>query len=408
MSDSEIYKIVIDDEFRSLIPPLTKEEYDGLEESILDRGCIDALLVWDKVDFINYGDFPEPVDLRTYILVDGHNRYEICKKHGIEYQVRLMDFDDRDEAMLWMMKNQLARRNLNDFQRIEITHKCEDAVRKKAKERQAEYYGNQHEGGLVEIFPEVQKGDNVKDVKGTSRDELGAMAGVSGKTYEHAVTVIESAPKPVVDATRKNDLSINAAYQVTRMEPEQQQEVADRIKKGEKAKDVVSDVQKRPHVSYNTGNNEWYTPEDYIAAAREVMGNIDLDPASSDIANKTVKADIYYTAETNGLDKPWSGNVWMNPPYAAELIKKFADKFVEELDNIKDCIILVNNATESMWFLKFITHANAVCFPRGRVRFLDPEGNPGAPLQGQAVIYRGKHIEKFIELFSEKGWCARL
>lgn len=165
---------------------------------------------------------------------------------------------------------------------------------------------------------------------------------------------------------------------------------------------------KRPHVSYNTGNNEWYTPEDYIAAAREVMGNIDLDPASSDIANKTVKANIYYTAETNGLDKPWSGNVWMNPPYAAELIKKFADKFVEELDNIKDCIILVNNATESMWFLKFITHANAVCFPRGRVRFLDPEGNPGAPLQGQAVIYRGKHVEKFIELFSEKGWCARL
>lgn len=373
--------IIIDKELRNLIPPLTAEEYAGLEESILQHGCMDALIVWGNT------------------LVDGHNRYEICEKHGVEYQTKNIDFEDRNEAKLWMMKNQLARRNLNDFQRIEITHKCEDAVREKAQERMSSGI-NQYTESPMEKFPQANKG--------TSRDELGSMAGVSGKTYEHAVTVLESAPEPVVQATRKNDLSINAAYQVTKMEPEQQQEVAERIEKGEKAKDVVADVQKRPHVSYNTGNNEWYTPQDYIVAAREVMGNIDLDPASSEIANRTVGADIYYTAETNGLDKPWKGNVWMNPPYAAELIKQFADKFVEELDNIQECMILVNNATESMWFLKFITHANAVCFPRGRVRFLDPEGNPGAPLQGQAVIYRGKHTEKFIKLFSEKGWCARL
>ncbi len=232
------------------------------------------------------------------------------------------------------------------------------------------------------------------------------MAGVSGKTYEHAVAVMEEAPEPVVEATRRNDLSINAAYQVTRMEPEQQREVAERIEWGETPKEVVSDVQKRPHVAFNSGNNEWYTPADYIEAARDVMGGIDLDPASSDVANEVVKADVYFTAETNGLDKPWYGNVWMNPPYASDLIGRFVDKLIAELPEIEQAIVLVNNATETEWFNKLVAKASAVCFPRSRVKFYMPDGKTGAPLQGQAVIYFGEHKERFAEVFSGKGWCA--
>ena len=332
--------IVIDKEFKSLIPPLTAEEYAGLEESILQEGCRDALIVW--------GD----------TLIDGHNRYEICTKHNIPFETVEMFFPSRDDVKLWMMRNQLSRRNLNDFQRIEITHKCEDAVKAKAKERQSEYYGNQYDG-LMEKFPEVQTS--------TARDELGAMAGVSGKTYEHAVTVLETAPAPIIEATRQEALSINAAYQVTKMEPEQQEEIAQRIEHGETPKEVVSEVRNRPHVANNSGNNEWYTPADYIEAAREVMGSIDIDPASNDIAQETVKAAVYYTAETNGLDKEWRGNVWMNPPYASDLIGKFIDKLVAELPNIEQAIVLVNNATETEWFNKLIPRASAVCFPRSRV-----------------------------------------
>ena len=131
------------------------------------------------------------------------------------------------------MKNQLSRRNLNDFQRIEVTHKCEDAVRAKARERQLSGL-IQNEASVPEKLPE-------REIKGDSRDELGAMAGVSGKTYEHAVEVIKKAPEPVVQATRNDKLSINAAYEVTKMPEAEQTEVAERIEQGEKPKDVVAD-----------------------------------------------------------------------------------------------------------------------------------------------------------------------
>ncbi len=87
-----------------------------------------------------------------------------------------------------------ARRNLNDFQRSEIVHKCENAVKAKAKERQI-----RKPVSVMEKFPEQKEF--------VARDELGKMAGTSGKTYEHAVTVLEKASEPVVQATRQNDLT---------------------------------------------------------------------------------------------------------------------------------------------------------------------------------------------------------
>lgn len=68
---------------------------------------------------------------------------------------------------------------------------------------------------------------------------------------------------------------------------------------------------KQPHVSHNSGENEWYTPAEFIEAARRVMGEIDLDPASSDIAQETVKANKYYTIDDDGLEQEWSGRVWI-------------------------------------------------------------------------------------------------
>lgn len=170
----------------------------------------------------------------------------------------------------------------------------------------------------------------------------------------------------------------------------------------------VLEMVRKPHVAFNSGNNEWYTPSEYIEAARAVMGEINLDPASSEIANKTVKADHIYTVEDNGLEKPWFGNVWLNPPYASDLIGKFAEKVVNELGNIKQAIVLVNNATETEWFYGMVTNATAVCFPKSRVKFYTPDGKTGAPLQGQAVIYFGEYVNRFINVFDEKGWCARL
>jgi phage N-6-adenine-methyltransferase len=165
---------------------------------------------------------------------------------------------------------------------------------------------------------------------------------------------------------------------------------------------------RRAHVSNNSGNNEWYTPPEYLEAARVVMGGIDLDPATSEVANRAVGAARFFTEESNGLKQPWSGRVWMNPPYAQPLISQFCERVATayESEEIEAAIVLVNNGTETRWGQRLLGVATAVCFPSGRIRFLDPEGNPvGAPLQGQMVAYLGDNPHGFAEVFGELGIC---
>ena len=251
----------IDKEFADLIPPLTEEEYKGLEQSILAEGCRDALVVWNNT------------------LVDGHNRYKICTEHNIAYLTVTKDFEDRNAAMLWMMNNQLSRRNLNDFQRVEIVRKCENAVKAQAEKRML--------AGKSDPMP--------KSAQGTSRDILANMAGVGHSTYEHAATVIDKAPEAVTNAVRKNELSINAGYEVTKMKPEQQNEISQRIKQGEKPKDVVADVRTRSGISPKTFERAVVVietaPEELKTELRE--GNITINQAYNQIkrAEKLAKRE---------------------------------------------------------------------------------------------------------------------
>lgn len=161
-----------------------------------------------------------------------------------------------------------------------------------------------------------------------------------------------------------------------------------------------------PHVSHNSGENEWYTPPEFIESARSVMGGIDCDPASSAIANRAVKAETYYTEKQNGLTHKWNGCVWMNPPYAQPLCSQFCAAVTEKYKSgeIKQACVLVNNATETIWFQQMLEMAAAVCFLKGRVKFVDTQGNPaGAPLQGQAVLYFGSKDKKFSTEFAAFG-----
>jgi ParB family chromosome partitioning protein len=156
------------------------------------------------------------------------------------------------------------------------------------------------------------------------------------------------------------------------------------------------------HVSLNSGENEWYTPPEYIEAARQAMGSIDLDPASCETAQANVRAKRYFDIEDNGLEKPWTGNVWLNPPYSKDLIGLFADKVTREC--FDQAVVLVNNATDTGWFHALASVASAACFFRGRIKFLDKTGTPAnTPVQGQVAIYVGPNVHGFSKAFSPLG-----
>lgn len=163
---------------------------------------------------------------------------------------------------------------------------------------------------------------------------------------------------------------------------------------------------KKPHVVFNSGNNEWYTPKEIIDAAREVMGSIDLDPASSEIANKTVCAEKFYTIDSDGLTKDWHGRIWLNPPYARGMVGKFIDKLVDS--EFEQAIVLVNNATDTKWFSRLVEISSSIVFSKGRIKFNKPDGSIGSPLQGQAIVYVGGEGEKFRKIFGKFGWAAEI
>lgn len=165
---------------------------------------------------------------------------------------------------------------------------------------------------------------------------------------------------------------------------------------------------KGAHVGNNAGDNEWNTPPEYIDAARDVMGGIDLDPASSEDANDVIGASLFFTEDDDGRKLPWAGRVWMNPPYARPLIDDFCAKLAKEYaaGNVTQAITLTNNATETGWFHGLAEVATAMCFPRQRVKFWHPEKESAAPLQGQAVVYLGDHDEDFRTRFVEFGFTV--
>ncbi len=157
-----------------------------------------------------------------------------------------------------------------------------------------------------------------------------------------------------------------------------------------------------------TGENEWYTPAEYIEMAREVLGGIDVDPASSEAAQERVQAIGYFTRADDGLAHEWLGRIWLNPPYAQPAIAQFVSKMVAECraGNVDAAIMLTHNYTDTAWFHEAMTEATAVCFTRGRIKFEDAEGNKAAPTQGQAFFYFGDDVETFTLHFQEIGFVV--
>ncbi len=163
----------------------------------------------------------------------------------------------------------------------------------------------------------------------------------------------------------------------------------------------------RVNAKFSSESVEWYTPAKYIEAARHVLGGIDLDPASSRQANETVKATNILTVRDNGLEKPWEGRVWLNPPYALidgeSSAGKWGAKLIEEYraGRCTAAVLLVNAVTDARWFQPFFDFP--ICFTYHRIEFYTPSGQPRSPVSGNAFVYFGEHVKDFARAFDEIG-----
>ena len=163
------------------------------------------------------------------------------------------------------------------------------------------------------------------------------------------------------------------------------------------------------HIPESTGD-EWYTPIEYIRSVHKVMGGIDLDPASSEQANKTIRAVKYFTKEDDGLQHDWPGRVFMNPPYSKN--KPFAERLIDQFRSgiTKRAIVLVGaHGIETQWFRAYWDYI--LCFTGHRIKFDTPEGEKIAGnINGSAFIHLGRSEDEnlaFANEFQNHGFVVR-
>jgi ParB family chromosome partitioning protein len=235
-------------------------------------------------------------------------------------------------------------------------------------------------------------------------EELERLLPLCRKTLlETAKAKLESgAAYSISDAARQISEETGRPAESIRVEIHQQQK---KEKDAQADKDVNGLQAPAPICSLWTRDQESFTPSEYVEAARDVMGSIDLDPASCEAAQEVIMAETYFTKEDDGLNQLWHGNVFLNPPYSHPEIKYFVDKLLNEIKNgrVKQAMLLTNNNTDTNFFHDAATIAAALCFTKGRINFLKPDGSTSSPTNGQVFYYFGNHKKKFVEIFRGFG-----
>ena len=368
----------------NLFPLLSGEEFESLTNDIAEHGLRD------------------PICLHTDgSIVDGRNRYRACLAAGVKPDFYTFDGTDA-ELLPYVLSLNLHRRHLNPTQLGFVGAEVEEYYAAEARKRQATSTG----GATPQLFADRQKAEDGKPLHASK--QAAEAVGTSARGIARAKKIRREGAPEIVSACIDGTLRATDAAEILDLTHDEQRQCLEAVKQGQARTVTKAKEQAKPkaHVAHNSGNNEWYTPSVFVEAARACLGEIDLDPASSPIANETVRAKQIFTAEQDGLKQPWHGRVWLNPPYAQPLIAQFAEAVASkyEAGEIDEAIVLVNNATETAWFRRMLQAAGAVCFPAGRIKFVDPEGKPsGAPLQGQAILYLGERVHDFTEAHKALG-----
>lgn len=273
--------MIIDNEFKGLIPPLTDEEYKGLEESILKDGCRDALVLWGE------------------ILVDGHNRYEICTRHNIPFKTVQKEFTSRDDVLLWMIDNQESRRNLTAYARGVLEERRISILQTQAKAKQSAAGGDKKseeykKTALCEFtqsdkLKEQPKSEPKIDVKkelakriGTGEQTASRIMTINkkiDKAIEQKTTIAGQKPEELKSKLMSGNVSINQAYSAIKLE-----EKKETIKQAEKqiAEQAADELKPVLHIGDST---KFKPTEKYDLLLTDPPYSTDIDDIEKFVGN---------------------------------------------------------------------------------------------------------------------------
>jgi len=245
-------------QFKELIPPLSKEEYKQLEANCLDEGIREPILTWNSY------------------IIDGHNRYNIAQKWNLEFKTESKNFQGEDEVKEWMILNQFGRRNLSNYQRSVLALQLEEVFKQKAKNKQ----GTRNDLTSSKSLEEVR-----------THKELEKVAQVSHETVRKVKKIQEKAPEEIKAKLATGEVSINAAYKEIKKEEKKEE------------KKIIIETTKEQRLNTNKIQAKIYNENcvDFLDRFRD--GSVDLlltdPPYSTDIINVKEFIDTWLLKSLN-------------------------------------------------------------------------------------------------------------
>ena len=216
--------IKINEELKKLIPPLQPEEYAQLEKSIISEGCRDAIIIWQGV------------------IIDGHNRYEICQKNTIGYNVTEKEFNNIDDVKVWMIDNQKGRRNLSDGWMWELAQAKKQLLAEKGRENMSAGGGDKKTGLSTIDKPDIQPIN--------TRNEVAKDLGWSTGKVAMADKVWKEARLEVKEAIKSGELSINEAYQDIKKQKNIEERRTKEIQQAKESIKQIAIIKKMPAMEF--------------------------------------------------------------------------------------------------------------------------------------------------------------
>ncbi len=230
MEEKRLYELTISPKFENALPRPQEAEFSQLKDMLLTEGCRDALVVFHGT------------------LIDGHSRYRICHECGIPFNIMEMEFDDEDAALLWIVENQLSRRNVSDFAKCELVLRLEPKLREELervrREKISQYRSGMRQNEMVQKSAPSDGQDEMVQNSAPSkkaRDQLAKMAGVSHDTLTKVKKLLESAPSETLEQLRSGSLNVNKAF-ISVFKPEEQRKHEEAVRRSKEMDREIASV----------------------------------------------------------------------------------------------------------------------------------------------------------------------